>query len=315
MSGPIQRRLAAALGAAGVPWSEVRSHEELGGGTFNTVFRVRRSDGTGLVVKLAPEANVPVLRYEEGILGTEAWFYDLVRDEAPELPFPVALAPATAGHLVMSECAGSPLPAADVPRRDVLRAGLGRHVAALHTLKGTGFGYPARPLLTTWRDAFLGMIDDILRDADRFGVVLPRPADEIRALFAAHGGLLDEVTTPRLVHFDLWDGNILVDDGHVTALIDAERAFWGDPLAEFVSLALFDDIERDEHFLTAYREAGGPAVLDEAGRRRLALYRAYLYLIMWVEAAPRRFTEERIEWLRRHVVHPLSGMLDAWSGR
>ena len=56
-----------------------------------------------------------------------------------------------------------------------------------------------------------------------------------------------------LVHFDLWDGNILVESdpaGHrIGALIDAERAFWGDPLAEFVSLALFGDIERDTAFL------------------------------------------------------------------
>ena len=29
----------------------------------------------------------------------------------------------------------------------------------------------------------------------------------------------------------------------IGGLIDAERAFWGDPLAEFVSLALFGDID------------------------------------------------------------------------
>jgi len=38
--------------------------------------------------------------------------------------------------------------------------------------------------------------------------------------------LLDVVRTPRLIHFDLWDGNILVEAGQITGLIDGERAFW-----------------------------------------------------------------------------------------
>jgi hypothetical protein len=60
----------------------------------------------------------------------------------------------------------------------------------------------------------------------------------------------------------------------VGALIDAERAFWGDPLAEFVSLALFGDIEQDAAFLRGYRAAGGTVTFDFAARQRLSLYRA-----------------------------------------
>ncbi|MEU6847177.1 aminoglycoside phosphotransferase family protein [Streptomyces sp. NPDC046716] len=321
--GGMRERLAGALAAAGVAWGDVGAYEELDGGTFNTVFRVRRSGGgAGIVVKLAPGADVPVLRYEEGILGTEAWFYEVVRDGAVGVPTPVALAPATAGHLVMSECAGRPWSEVgekmSEEERRLMRGELGTYVAGLHALEGDGFGYPARslgPLRGTWREAFLGMVDAILLDAERFGVALPRPVDEVRELFAGHGALLDEVTVPRLVHFDLWDGNILVEDGHVSALIDAERAFWGDPLAEFVSLALFGDIERDEDFLAGYRAAGGPAVIDEGGRRRLALYQAYLYLIMWVEVAPRGYDAGRVEWLRRQVVEPLGLTLDGWARR
>ena len=113
---------------------------------------------------------------------------------------------------------------------------------------------------------------------------------------------VDEVTTPVLVHFDLWDGNILVESGsaghRIGALIDAERAFWGDPLAEFVSLALFTDIEQDTAFLHGYRAAGGTVTFDLAARQRLALYRAYLYLIMWVETAPRGFGQELLDLFR-----------------
>ena len=85
--------------------------------------------------------------------------------------------------------------------------------------------------------------------------------------------------------------------GHrIGALIDAERAFWGDPLAEFVSLALYGDIERDTAFLAGYRGAGGAVTFDIAARQRLSLYRTYLNLIMWVEAVPRGFGQELIPY-------------------
>ena len=203
--------------------------------------------------------------------------------------------------LLMTELPGQPWPAAEdrlsASERQRLRADVGRLVAGLHTITGTSFGYPSLalgPLAATWRAAFDGMLDAVLADAESFGATLPHPRGMIRDLTAAHTDALDEVTTPVLVHYDLWDGNILVDSGNGTprigGLIDAERAFWGDPLADFVSLALLSDIRKDRAFLDGYRQAGGPVVLDDSSEVRLALYRSYLYLIMLTEITPRTFT-------------------------
>lgn len=63
--------------------------------------------------------------------------------------------------------------------------------------------------------------------------------------------------------------------------------FWGDPLAEFVSLNLFGEPEDDAALLDGYRAGGGDTGFDTAARLRMALYRCYLYLIMLVEAVPR----------------------------
>jgi aminoglycoside phosphotransferase (APT) family kinase protein len=187
-------------------------------------------------------------------------------------------------------------------------------VGSLHAVTGSGFGYPTQPLATSWRAAFGGMLDTILAEAEQYRVALPLPADVIRQRAASHEKVLDEVTTPALVHFDLWDGNVLIDTRTATprtgGLIDTERAFWGDPLADFVSLALMGDIRRDEAFLSGYREAGGPAALDASSPVRLALYRTYLYLIMLVEAVPRGYDASRHEWLAQHVVPALVPELD-----
>jgi len=314
------RRLAAILARAGVSWDQVADRRTLTGGTFNDVHLVRLADGTRLVVKLPPGPAVRLLRYEQGIIETEAMYYRLAgRCEGVTVPTVITVDDT---GLVMTYCPGTPWPElapqpADA-ERDELRAGLGRQIASLHTITGTGFGYPSHalgPLRESWREAFLAMVDAVLADAGTYGVTLPRPPASIRALFADQAAVLDGVTTPVLVHFDLWDGNILVDGNRVGALIDAERAFWGDPLAEFVSLALFGDIERDAAFLHGYRTAGGAVTFDATTRRRLALYQAYLYLIMWVEAVPRRFSPESVDWLHGSVFRPLAAMFSDWSRR
>jgi aminoglycoside phosphotransferase (APT) family kinase protein len=317
-------RLAAALAGAGISADLVAGSRRLTGGTFNAVHLVTLAAGTRLVVKIPPDPDTPLLRYEQGILGTEALFYQLA-GQCREVTVPSVIAVeatgAAGGYLVMTQCPGSPWPeVAPKPsgaERDQLRAALGALVARVHTITGSGFGYPSEsvgPLRETWRAAFLDMVDAVLADAGTYTVTLPRPAVYIRDWFDARAAVLDEVTTPALVHFDLWDGNILVSSspgGHrIGALIDAERAFWGDPLADFVSLALFGDIERDTAFLDGYRAAGGTVTFDFAARRRLSLYRTYLNLIMWVEAVPRQASRERVDWLHGRVFQPLAAALD-----
>jgi len=293
---------------------------ELGGGTFNTVVRAATADGD-VVVKVPRTGAMSLMSYEHGITASEAQYYRLAADHGitsvPQTLFYGQVDGVEA--LLLSLCPGQPWP--EVAERiggdehRALRRQVGGQLAALHAISGPGYGYPARPLAPTWREAFIGMMTTVLDDAVRFDVNLPREPSQVAAIVDRVSPVLDDVGSPALVHFDLWDGNILVDiDGgtppRLGGLIDAERTFWGDPLAEIVSLRLFGDIEPDEGLLAGYREAGGHLVLDQSARLRLTLYRLYLYLIMWVEWVPRRFDEGRLAWLRRTVLAPTTAMLD-----
>jgi aminoglycoside phosphotransferase (APT) family kinase protein len=309
------------LAEAGIARAQVAGVTPLDGGTFNDVFRVTLADGRRLILKVPPAPDVPVLTYERGILRTEALFYKLA---GPQRRVP-AVIHARSGHhdgardfLLMTELPGQPWPAvADRiggGQRQRLRGDLGRIVADLHAMTGSRFGYPASPLSASWRAAFGGMLDTILAEAEHYRVTLPLPASVIWQRAARHESVLDEITTPVLVHFDLWDGNILIDMAgpapRIGGLIDAERAFWGDPLADFVSLELPGDIRQDAAFLAGYHQASGPARLDASGTIRLALYRTYLYLIMLVEAVPRGYDGPRRDWLQRHITPALATELD-----
>ncbi|MBD0844141.1 phosphotransferase family protein [Streptomyces sp. TRM68416] len=303
------------LARAGLPSESLAQVRLLAGGTYNTVEELRLTDGSRYVLKVPPAATVPGLRHERELLVSEAEFYRAATTVGVPAPRVVALAER---QLLMTACPGDPWDdSLTDAEQEELRGELGRQVARLHRVTGPGFGYPSGalgPLAPDWRTAFTALLDAVLDDARHYGARLPRSADDTaRTLRAAHPAL-DDITVPRLVHFDLWPGNILVDRStgtpRIGGLIDGERMFWGDPVADFVSLALLGDIEKDEAFLAGYREADGRVDFDTPTRLRLALYRAYLYLIMITETIPRGPDPGRDRWVQEAVAPELTAALD-----
>ncbi|WP_230534808.1 phosphotransferase family protein [Streptomyces griseomycini] len=317
--GDSWERARSVLAVAGLPPGALARVRPLSGGTYNTVEELVLADGSRYVLKIPPAPATPGLRYERRLLVSEAAFCAGAAEAGVPAPRAVSLGD-DGVHLLMTACPGASWTEAAPAdgERTGLRRELGRQVARLHRVTGPGFGYPSGalgPLVADWRTAFTAMTDAVLADARRYGARLPRPVDEVAGAVRAAGAALDGVTVPALVHFDLWPGNILVDrsatgEARIGGLVDGERMFWGDPLADFVSLALLDDIGKDEAFLAGYREAGGRAGFDAEARVRLALYRAYLYLIMIVETVPRAPGGDHERWVRDAVGPELEAALD-----
>ncbi|MGW0706279.1 phosphotransferase family protein [Streptomyces sp. NPDC002643] len=311
------------LAAAGLKPDALAERRPLGGGTYNTVEALHLTDGTRLVLKIPPPVTTPGLAHERELLGAEAEFCRAAQTVGVPAPQVVGVAiddnAPTGRHLLLTHCPGTAWEALPPAQEAVLRRELGGLVARLHRVTGPAYGYPSGalgPLAPDWRTAFTTLYDAVLDDARRFDAWLPRPVDEVARTAKAAYDILDEVTEPRLVHFDLWPGNILVeldDSPRIGGLIDGERMFWGDPIADFVSLALLGDIRQDDDFLTGYREAGGTVDFTPAASRRYALYRSYLYLIMLVEVVPRAMDEGHLEWRREHVAPQLTAALDELS--
>jgi aminoglycoside phosphotransferase (APT) family kinase protein len=276
----------------------VTGHDEFTDGYYNAAHGVTLADGRQVVLKVAPEADVRVLRYEFELMRTEIEFFE--RAAGVGVPMPrLWHADPQSGVMIMERLDGvsfseakkemSPAELKDVRRR------IGELSALINRVPGELFGYPRRDGRTrsgSWRESFLAIIADILDDAAEFERDLTRPVSEVRALFEQHGPRLDEVTGPVLVHFDLWDGNVFVrstpQGWEVDGFIDGERAFYGDPLAELVSLISFVGPEEADAVVDGY--LGRP--LTEAEQVRLCLYRTYLWLILAVEPAVRQYSAE-----------------------
>ncbi|WP_199443240.1 phosphotransferase family protein [Umezawaea beigongshangensis] len=294
---------------------ELVGAEELTGGMFNASYLLTTDDGTRTVLKVGPPPDVPLMRYEGGLMDTETRIYRVLRD-ADGVPVPSVLH-AEDGLLLLTALRGTPWWDARErltdEHRALLRRDLGGVLASLHRVRGEFFGYPRRETglcASTWREAFTGMVDALLEDARRFGVALEPGVDDV---LARHADVLDEVTEPALVHFDLWEGNVFLDLSgdrpRIEAVIDHERAFWGDPLADLIAATMFREL--DEELVAGYRDAGGELELTAAARTRMHLYRVYLYSILIVEGVPRGYSGDEHDASVRFYREQLTGELAA----
>ncbi|WP_326833779.1 aminoglycoside phosphotransferase family protein [Amycolatopsis rhabdoformis] len=259
------------------PGTQVREATELGWGGYNTTYRVELGDGP-VILRVAPEPERQT-RIE----------WQFMRNEYLAAPYfaPIAhLLPRTIAadftheviprdyvvQAVLTGRAGPDvLPTYPPAERGPFYRELGRLTRLVHGVRGPGFGPVAGPHFATWSEALVAYFADNALDLEDRGL---DAADlrEVGRLATADAALLDEVTSPRLLHGDLWTINVmLTPDLTVTGVYDHDRSWWGDPAADWpIHMALAKPgAERDE-FWTSY----GPLDDSPPARRRALYYRA-----------------------------------------
>jgi aminoglycoside phosphotransferase (APT) family kinase protein len=278
---------------------------ELGHGWFNVAYRIRLRDGAEVVLKIAPPPHVEVMTYERGAMGIELASLRLIAEHT-SVPVPRIDYADRSRELCDADWFFMPFIDADnfgivrdsltAAERDAYDEALGAANRELNSIRGAAFGPLAGPGDPTWRACFTRMIGDVLADGERRGVDLGFGYDRIRELIAAHRDCLDEVTEPRFVEWDLWDSNVMVRDGKLVAIIDHERAFYGDPLLEAGFTAL--DLPAFGDSAAFVRGYGHPE-LTATQRQRRRLYTLYLVLIMIIETECRGHTDTgQYDWAR-----------------
>lgn len=291
---------------------------ELKEGLFNAAACLELDDGFRCVLKVAPPDHIPVLRYEKDILRAEVEALQFVR-QATDLPVPQVYAHDTShsllesNYFLMEFIPGQPYHKfkESLPPQD--RARVARQIGEIaHSLsllappngQAAAFGYWAQPEPpgVTWKDCFAHMLQGILQDGQDFPVALSLPYDQLWQRLLPWFEALEPVIQPRLVHWDLWDGNIFVDPGslQVNGVIDFERVMWADPLIEVIYFEL-------DPLSPAVQGFGEPQLELPGAVIRRHLYSTYLSLIMIIETFYRRFpTPDQLNWARAQLEHELA---------
>ena len=287
---------------------KIASINELTAGWFNTVYSIEfLNDHPGTVLRVAPPPNMRLLSYERDLMRSEVKAYRIVRENT-SVPVPELFEYNFKQNIIenhymfIEKYLGVPMDSIQDQNEDEKKSvyeELNKIAAQIHSVKGHRFGYlgtDSRLTGDTWKQAFLGMVFTLLDDGQELGVELPLPYYEIMRLFKGKAAVLDQITEPRLVHWDLWPGNIFIkmEDGRyrIEGIIDWERTFWGDPEAE-ASFATFKGF-------------GGNSSNDPPALTRRCMYGIHLYLVMVIEARIRFESAPHVAWAYENLHKELS---------
>lgn len=272
---------------------------ELKDGWFNAAYNVCLSDGREVVLKIAPPQGAEVMSYEKDIMTTEVAAMRLAAQN-PAIPVPEIYYYDTArdlcdsNYFFMEKLTGdnyghvkNSLPPETVAQID---RQIGAIIREINQYTGTYFGYDGNPDLraNTWREAFIKICDSVFDDGLRKDAVYGFPVDEIRAAILKHAPALDEVTTPRMVHWDAWELNFFVKDGKITGILDFERVLWADPLME--AQFRMPAFGGGQECLQGY----GKTTFTHAEDARNYLYTLHLGLVMKTECYYRNYPTDEV---------------------
>ncbi len=288
--------------------SALQKLEVLEGGYFASVYAVTLEHGQKLVLKTSPQEQSN-MTYEKHLMYAENAVLQLLRRYG--LPVPKVLAFDTSKQfleqpfLLMDFIEGVTYNTVKTSLTEATRANIeqkiGKILRQIHGIKGTAFGgiAPEAVRFPTWREAFLAMLNNVIADGKKRNVPLPCDCDLLEQQIQQVATVLDVVTEPRLVLFDLWDGNVMIENNTITGIFDLERALWADPLLEYQ----WKTLTPNPDFLVGY---GTNLLLEPNAQLRRSLYNLFLTLIMVIECTYRQYTTPDFEtWARGELQREL----------
>ncbi|ANS75215.1 hypothetical protein AWM70_11880 [Paenibacillus yonginensis] len=257
-----------------------------------------------VILKAGPPQGARCMRYERNMMNAEVKALVMLREAGIPVPEVYGYDPSrtlvSSEYFVMECLDGMPFNQVKqglaVQQVKQVQKALGRINRAINEIAGPGFGYLALKEFQSgdWDECFLNMVEGLLLDAEDVRCELPAEPYEIRGAFERGRASLREVREPRLVHWDLWDGNVFVDEGRITGIIDCERALWGDPLMEFY----FRSVADSGDFLEGY----GPVAQTPGAVKRKRMYDMYLNLIFHIEGVFRQYdNQDHLDWAKKNL--------------
>lgn len=291
-----------ALAGAAFHGKTVAAVIELTEGLFNAAYRFAFADGSASILKIAAATKEGLLSNEINMMQAEVTAMELARRHGlpyvPQVQYSDFSCTQCNGTFFFMTC----MPGASLNScKEQLSADtladihqeLGRLQRRMTDMHREKFGLLADE---NQFDTLYGLVAYLFRhvlgDAAGRGVDLGVPKEEILLLLEKDKPCFYQVETPSFVHWDMWEGNILVNDGRVTGVIDWERAMWTDPL--------MDDRFRRHTRSAAFLQGYGKETFTPGEQRRLLWYDLFLFTTMYVECFYRQYEENTgfVNWIQ-----------------
>lgn len=220
----------------------------LDGGMFNTTYLVIYGmEHKKAVLRLGPVNRHLIMGFEENLMKAEVYIYSVCQNIG--IPCSHVLAYDTSkciidrDFMIVEYIPSIVMSNAELTenQKEHLYFQMGKYLSKLHQVTSKSFGFVSRiqdgKYFEKWSDALIFEIEDITKRLEKLGGLEKQQLDALRKIFYQNREVLDEIRVPHLLHTDLWEGNVLIDKKslEILAIIDSDRAVFGDPDFEFSS--------------------------------------------------------------------------------
>lgn len=225
--------------------SVVTELRELAGGFFNNTYLVY-VDGERFILRISPHSSVHMSLYERALMRREyniqPYFMPL-GDCFPKTVFAdFTHQICERDYVVQTFVEGTNWEeikdALTQKENDRIWYEVGTIAKQICSITSKEFGPPPPAAqFETWGGYLMAYLTGLQTDMKEMGYTYSQ-VDGFIDLFGNHMELLNNIKTPRLVHGDLWEKNILISkkggNWRVTGILDSERAYWGDEISEWI---------------------------------------------------------------------------------
>ena len=229
--------------------AQILSVRELGGGTFNTTFLITLADQQ-VILRIAPPPTAELEWHEQWLMRREQNIQPFFASLGTLMPRTLM---ADFTHQVVprdyvfqtylvgerwEDIADSLAPEEELALWDQF----GRITKTIHSTAGKTFGGPhPMPEFPTWSQTILDRLERTIRAMTEARLELT-DIHVVLEIVQKNTALLDRIQQPHLLHGDLWLFNLLIQrsptEPNIVGVLDADRAWWGDPLADWTMFVL-----------------------------------------------------------------------------
>ncbi len=284
------------------PNRKIKTITELTEGMCNAAYLLQFADGSSSVLKVAAENERGRMTNEKNLMRAEVRAMQLMEQQkkvkvAKVHYYDTSRTICNGDYFFMEALKGqsfySAMSEMSEAEKNTIHYEIGEVERAISEIKGEFFGLLGddEHRYVLLYEFVYDLIRNVLKDAAAKHVDLGVEEKQVLMQLEKDSHFFAEVKKPMLVHWDMWEGNIFVYEGHVSGIIDWERAMWGEALMD----DRFRRHTRHEQFLRGY----GKEVFSDEENRRILWYDILLYLTMMTEGAYREYEDDsQYQWVK-----------------
>lgn len=291
------------------PNKQIKDIKELTEGMCNVTYDISFDDGSESILKIAAKDRMGNTSNEVNLMLAEINAMKLVSENcsfkvADIYYYDTGNTVCDGNYFFMEKLTGDNLAGvrADMSEEDiaVIDTEIGRISRELSEVKNTEFGFLGEDKRYDTLFGFVKhMLENLISDAKRRDIDILYDGQTFIDRLEKDRAAFEAVNSASLVHWDMWEGNVFVKDGHVSGIIDWERALWGEPFMD----DRFRIHNRGKHFLEGF----GQTSFSEDESIRLRWYDIILYLTMMIEVYYREFEDKGQYFWAREMLEKCCG--------